>query len=275
MTQTLFPPLPLADWIDTRDTLQKYARLLGKIRQALMPRQRHWWHVSLFVTSTGVTTGPMPAGAMTVELSLDFTAHLASIRTSRGAQWDLVLEGQPLKVLRDDTLGALAELGVHPEIDLSLFEDDAPRAYDDEQVAAFWQAFSQVDILLKTFKGTHREETSPVQVWSHHFDISLVWFSGRLVPDQDPADEEYSDEQMGFGFSTGDGGIPEPYFYVTAYPAPAGWAGNVLPAGARWQTAGWTGAVLPYGALLGVADPAALLMSFWQLAHGAGKQFMR
>ena len=29
------------------------------------------------------------------------------------------------------------------------------------------------------------------------------WFSGRLVPGQDPANAEYADEQMNFGFSTG------------------------------------------------------------------------
>lgn len=275
MTQTLFPPLPLEEWQDTRDTLQKYARVLGKIRQALMPRQRHWWHVSLHVTGTGVTTTPMPAGDMTVELSLDFTAHLASIRTSRGDQWDLVLEGQPVKVFKDDTMKALADLGIQPEIDHSLFDDESPRTYDDEKVEAFWQALSQIDVLLKTFKGTHREETSPVQIWPHHFDISLVWFSGRLVPNQDPDNEDYSDEQMGFGFSTGDGGILEAYFYVTAYPAPDGWAGCDLPAGARWQTEGWTGAVMPYSAVVANDEPQELLMSFWQSAHGAGKRLMR
>lgn len=29
------------------------------------------------------------------------------------------------------------------------------------------------------------------------------WFSGRLVPGQDPANAEFADEQMNFGFSTG------------------------------------------------------------------------
>ena len=42
----------------------------------------------------------------------------------------------------------------------------------------------------------------------------------RKIPGQDPADEESSDKQMNFGFTFGDEGIPEPYFYITAYPLP-------------------------------------------------------
>jgi len=33
-------------------------------------------------------------------------------------------------------------------------------------------------------------------------DVSMNWFSGRLVPDIDPADEESADEQLNFGFVT-------------------------------------------------------------------------
>jgi hypothetical protein len=46
-------------------------------------------------------------------------------------------------------------------------------------VERYWQALAQIDILLKQFRGELREETSPVQLWPHHFDLSLVWFSGR------------------------------------------------------------------------------------------------
>lgn len=41
MKHTRFPPLALADWQETRDTIHQYARVLGKIRQALAPRQKH------------------------------------------------------------------------------------------------------------------------------------------------------------------------------------------------------------------------------------------
>jgi len=67
----------------------------------------------------------------------------------------------------------------------------------------------------------------------------------------------------------------EPYFYVTAYPTPDGFAGSPLPAGARWQTEGWTGAVLPYAELLYSDDPAARLLEFLHAAHQAGARLMQ
>jgi hypothetical protein len=114
-----------------------------------------------------------------------------------------------------------------------------------------------------------------VQLWPHHFDLALLWLSGRRVPGQDPNDPEYADEQMNFGFSAGDEGIAEPYFYATAYPTPAQWTEQPLPEGARWHTAGWTGAILPYVALTEASDPQVLLLDFLRTAHWGGAQFMR
>lgn len=274
MKHTRFPPLALADWQETRDTIHQYTRVLGKIRQALAPRQKHWWHASLHATAVGLTTTPIPAGKLTFDLSLDFAAHLASLRTSRGDQWDLVLEGQPVSIFCRDTCDALGDLGIRPAIDHSLFADDAPRTYEDAQVETYWRALSQVDVMLKEFKGTLPGESSPVQLWPHHFDLSLVWFSGRQVPGQEPANEAEADEQMAFGFSTGDAGIPDPYFYITAYPWPAGLLTETLPAGAQWHTEGWQGAVLPYETLRSSDKPRRTLLNFWRTVHAAGAQHM-
>jgi hypothetical protein len=142
-------------------------------------------------------------------------------------------------------------------------------------VRSFWRTLAQIDAVLKEFRAGLRRESSPVQLWPHHFDLALNWFSGRLVPDQDPDDAEYADEQMNFGFSTGDEGIPEPYFYVTAYPVPAGWMEATLPDEAYWQAAGWTGAVLPYGAVSAAADGRRLLLSFLMKLQEAGAALMK
>ena len=100
----------------------------------------------------------------------------------------------------------------------------------------------------------------------------MNWFSGRLVPGVDPADEENADEQMNFGFVTGDESIVNAYFYATAYPAPQGWGELALPTAAYWHREGWTGAILPYAELRKANDPEQLLMSYLTnvQAHGAG-----
>ena len=275
MSEPIFPPIPLASWQSTRDTITVYAQLLGKIRRALTPKQKHWWHISLRVISVGITTTPIPAGHKTFQLIMDFTIHQLIILTSHGERHQIPLQGQSAAAFCTEVLDALADLGIEPEIDRALFANDTPGTYDETAVSTFWQALSQIDITLKTFKHSFREESSPVQLWPHHFDLAVVWFSGRLVPGQDPANEEYADEQMNFGFSTGDSSIAEPYFYATAYPTPDAFANQPLPEDAYWHTEGFTAAVLPYQALVTANNPHEKLLKFLRAAHQAGSQFMK
>ncbi|HEX6386480.1 MAG TPA: DUF5996 family protein [Anaerolineae bacterium] len=275
MSQSTFPSLPLSSWQSTRDTIAGYAQVVGKVRRALTPPQKHWWHISLRLAAPGLTTTPIPAGDRTFEMLLDFKWHELLIITSQGERHSIPLQGQSLAAFCTETLDALAELGIKPEIDLTLFADDTPGTYDEAAVARFWQALSQIDVVFKAFKATFRGESSPVQLWPHHFDLALLWFSGRLVPGQGPNDPEYADEQMNFGFSTGDAGIPNPYFYATAYPQPEGLTEQSLPSGAYWHTEGFTGAVMMYEALTTVANPKEKVLDFLHAAHHAGSSLMQ
>ncbi len=275
MTENLFPPLPLADWQPSRDTIQGYAQVLGKIRRATTPRQKHWWHISLRVSATGLVTSPIPAGSRMFEMRLDFTSHQLIIATSRGEIWHKPLRGESEAEFWQKTLAVLGQMGLRPEIDRTLFSDTTPGTYNVNGVERFWQALSQINALFTQFKGELRQETSPVQFWPHHFDLSLVWFSGRLVPDVDPADEEHADEQMAFGFSTGDTVIPDPYFYITAYPLPDGLLESPLPEEATWHTEGFQGAVLRYDSLVKADNPAEKLLNFLRTVQQAGASLMK
>ena len=84
----------------------------------------------------------------------------------------------------------------------------------------------------------------------------------------------HANEQMNFGFSTGDGAIPEAYFYATAYPAPDDWIKSELPEGAYWHSEGWSGAVLPYQRLVESENGRRLLLNFLHAAHRAGAKRM-
>ena len=125
------------------------------------------------------------------------------------------------------------------------------------------QVLRSVAAEMETFRAGIREETSPIQLWPHHFDLSMIWLPGEKIAGQDPNDEEYSDKQMNFGFAFGDDGIPEPYFYVTAYPTPDAMAAIRLPAGSEWRTDGFNGAVLTYRTLRDTSDASDYLQDFW------------
>ena len=72
---TAWPPLPYREWEPTKQTLHRYVQMVGKLRMSLVPFRNHWWHVTLYVSAHGLTTGPMPAGDRTVEVELDFVEH--------------------------------------------------------------------------------------------------------------------------------------------------------------------------------------------------------
>ena len=101
-----------------------------------------------------------------------------------------------------------------------------------------------------------------------------MWLPGEKIPGQDPDDEENADKQMNFGFTLGDAGIPEPYFYVTAHPLAAAFSKLPLPAGTTWHTEGFSGAVLLYRSLLQNADPCGYLLELWNGLLSAGRNLM-
>jgi hypothetical protein len=281
MVQTQFPPLPLAGWRTTRDTLHGYGKVLGRIRRALTPHQKHWWHASLRVTDSGFSTGEIPAPERDhdphdrdlFEINLDLQQNRLMVTTSWGVWWEMPLSGQPPLIFCNQVQAALETMGIFVEYDRSDLESvDAP--YDASSAGAYALALSSINAVMNRFKAELRGETSPVQLWPHHFDLALMWLSGRKVPGVDPANEEYADEQMSFGFSTGDEGIPEPYFYTTAYPWPNGIILNPLSPGAQWHLQGWKGALFLYETLVHADQPELRLLHFLRASYQAGSSLM-
>jgi len=274
MTQQL-PGLSLSDWNPTRDTLHQYARIIGKIRGKYMPKSKHWWHITLNVSARGFTTTPFPIAGQNLELSLNLTSHQLVIDSSYGWSSALPLIGQSAVGMCRQISATLAAAGIELESDLLVaFDSEEIMEYDASAIGRFRQAINWVDTVFREFKGGLREETGPVQIFPHHMDVSMNWFSGRLVPDVDPADEENADEQMNFGFVTGDDSITDAYFYTTAYPLPDTWSDTKLPEGAYWHTEGWTGAILPYSALVASAQPKDLLLAYLKVLQSHGKRLM-
>ncbi|MDH3310050.1 MAG: DUF5996 family protein [Gammaproteobacteria bacterium] len=275
MAQNGFLPLALADWRATRDTLHRYTRVLGAVRAALTPKQKHWWHISLRVAPDGLTTTEIPAGKSRFTLRLDLTAHRLVIQTGHTQPAHIPLGGQSSAKLSAQIMTVLEHLGIKPDIDKAKVGDATPAHYDRVAVERFWRALQRIDATVNRFHEKLGANTSPVQLWPHHFDLAMNWFSGRKVPGADPADEEAFEEQMNFGFSTGDDSIPDPYFYITAYPLPAELVKTLLPPDASWHTQGWTGAILPYASLTTAERPEEKLLGFLQQVHEAGSRLMK
>jgi len=264
----------------TRDALHAYALVIGDYPATLRPKRKHWWHISLRPSLEGMTTGPVRApgqfGPADFQLELNPGRSLVRAGASNGAELSEQLHGQPANELAQNLNDFLMSNG----LDRSLLPESAsgtemPTAgYSIEIAATLATAWRAISAAMENFRAGIPEETSPVQLWPHHFDLAMTWLPGEKIPGQDPADEEYSDKQMSFGFTFGDTTIAEPYFYITPYPLPEAFPKLSLPSGTTWHTEGFNGAVLPYRSLVQSADPNGYLLDLWNGLLSAGRTQM-
>jgi hypothetical protein len=285
----LFPPMPLMEWRDTKETLHRFAQIVGKIRLAASARRNHWWNVPFHVTGRGITTRPMGQvdGNPIFTIDFDFVDHRLIVATLDGEERSFPLPGQSVASFHDATLAALAALGVRvdiaiprpfdlPDASRPFAEDTEHATYDPVAANRYWRVLSQVASVLEEFAAGYSGKNSPVHHFWHTFDIAHSRFSGRRIDQPRQADpvtrEAYSQEVISFGFWFGDDTFTEPAFYSYTAPEPAGLAGEPLsPASARWVTRGDSHlAVLRYDAARVETDPRAAVLAFYESAYQAG-----
>ena len=108
-TSPLWPELPYQAWKDTRDTLQLWTQIVGKIRLTQTPWLNHSWHVPLYVNSKGLTTSPIPYESRSFEIQFDFIQHVLDITVSDGSARRLALRPQSVADFYAALMAALAD----------------------------------------------------------------------------------------------------------------------------------------------------------------------
>lgn len=84
MSENLFPPIPLDAWRETKETLHRYAQIVGKVRLARSSPRNHWWrNVPFHLTGRGITSRPMGLDPV-FTIDFDFVAHELLIRSVSG-----------------------------------------------------------------------------------------------------------------------------------------------------------------------------------------------
>jgi hypothetical protein len=266
MSTQSFPRLDVTKIGATRNAVHNYTQVLGDWSSSNQPRRKHWWQLAVHPSIGGISTGLVHSG-IDFELELELGKDRLRGRVVDGNELSEPLAGRPANELAEIVKSFLLDNGIDGQFVPTEKERDshaqAMPAYSAQIAETLGTTLRSVHGALATFRAGIREETSPIQIWPHHFDLAMLWLPGEKIPGQDPDNEEYSDKQMNFGFTFGDEGIPEPYFYVTAYPLPDEFSVLLLPPGTVWNTQGFSGAVLPYRSLLENSNPAEYLVDLW------------
>ena len=281
-----WPPLPLAEWEATRDTLQLWTQVVGKVRMANEPLVNHWWNVPLYVTARGLTTSLIShPGGEAFQIDFDFRSHRLEIATMSGAHQGLALRPMAVAEFYGEVMDGLDQLGVATaiwpvpvEIEGAIpFPDDRVHAsYDPGQVERYWLALVQIVRVLRRFRARFVGKASPIHLFWGALDLAVTRFSGRPAPPHPGGApncgphvmlEAYSHEVSSAGYWPG--GDAEGVFYSYAYPEPPGYRQwPVRPDGAAFR-ADLGEFVLPYEVVRRAGDPDALLLEFFQSTYEA------
>jgi hypothetical protein len=272
----LFPPMPLAAWQDTKQTLHRFCQVVGKLRLAASVRRNHWWNVPFHLTGRGITTRPMGQthGNPIFTIDFDFVDHQLHIHILDGRTVAVPLTGQSVASFHDQTFAALAALGISvaiahpypfdlPDADRRFADDTEHASYDPAWASRYWVVLSQVNLVLEEFAARFSGKVSPVHHFWHTFDIAHTRFSDRHVdqpPTADPVTREaYSREVISFGFWFGDDRFAEPAFYASPPRSRPAWPtsrwSRRRPGGTRATAATWPSCAMTTPAPVPIPGP--------------------
>ncbi len=271
-------------------TLHMWTQVVGKIRLTLSPWTNHSWHVTLYVTSRGLTTSPIPHGSDTFEMQFDFIDHQLLIDKSDGARRKIELKPQPVAEFYRLVMKTLGDLDlpviIHTmpneiENPIPFDQDEEHRSYDAKYVNRFWRVLVQSDRVFKEFRSRFCGKCSPVHFFWGSFDLAVTRFSGRQAPPHPGGvphlpdaitREAYSQEVSSLGFWPGNAAAPTPIFYSYAYPEPPGFAEAKIQPDAAFYQPKLREFILPYDAVRTAQNPDEVLLDFAQSAYDAASK---
>ena len=282
-----WPELNYQMYKETASLVHLWTQIIGKIRLRKMPWLNHSWHVSLYVSPSGFTTGSVPDDQGLFEIEFDFINHLLHVRTSAANGAKIPLESQSIakfyqKVFQElDQLGIAVDIHAAPnELDpaIPFNEDHRPQTYDPAQMKKLWEAFLQVHKVFLKFRAGFIGKCSPVHLFWGAFDLAVTRFSGREAPKHpggmpnmplEVMQEAYSHEVSSAGFWPGGENFPQPAFYSYCYPTPETFGKQPVTPEAAFYSEEMGEFFLPYQAVQESTNPERTLMSFLETTYHA------
>ncbi len=282
-----WPSLPLEAWADTYATLHLWTQIVGKIRLAQTPWTNHSWHVTLYVTPRGLTTGSIPYGNQAFQIDFDFIAHELRIDCDEGSRGVIPLKPQSVAVFYRRLSEEMKKLGLEVKINpkpneiadaVPFDQDEAHASYDPEYANRFWRVLLQSDHVFKKFRARFVGKCSPVHFFWGAPDLAVTRFSGRLAPPHPGgvpnlpdriAQEAYSHEVSSCGFWPGGGPINYAAYYSYAYPEPEGFAKAAIKPASGFYSTDLREFILPYDQVRNASSPEETLLDFLQTTYEA------
>lgn len=282
-----WPVINYDNWKETLATVHLWTQIVGKIRLRKMPWLNHSWHVTLYVSPSGLTTDSIPYQHGIFQIDFDFIQHQLIITTSTGKRETLELRPRTVASFYKELFEKLSSMEIDVMINtvpcelenvIPFEQDEVHQSYDGASMFNYWQALVRIHAVFTRFRASFTGKVSPVHFFWGAFDLAVTRFSGKDAPVHPGSapnmaavimQEAYSKEVSSCGFWPGNDQYPQAAFYAYCYPSPADFASQpVQPEGAFYsQEMGEF--LLPYEVVQSSDNPEQALLSFLQSTYEA------
>jgi hypothetical protein len=287
MTKENWPELSFEKAKKTYETIHLWTQIAGKIKLAKLPWINHSWHVTLFVTPFGLTTGDIPANNKHFQINFDFLQHRLQIITSKKEEKIFELASLSVASCYQHILTTLLEFEIEFQINpipnelenpIPLNLDKAHATYNPKHATDLHQALLIVNEVFNKFRAGFIGKCSPVHFFWGSFDLAVSRFSGReapLHPGGVPnlpdwvVQEAYSHEVSSCGFWPGNDAVPFAAFYTYIYPEPENFKNSAVKPVNAYYDGNLKEFLLPYKEVQQSDTPSEILMEFLHSTYEA------
>ena len=283
----LYEPWPLLSYPDfapTQHLLHMGLQAVGKLKLK-EPFEPQWAELPLWLSSRGLTTGPIHYSGGAYEVTVDLISHQVGCTTSWGFSGRYDLASMSVAEFVEQLFDMLGKAGINAPINLKPQEvpnaipfdrDTLPRLYDPTLVDAWRRILLSTQRVMQVFHGRFKGKTQPIGLMWGTLDIRDVRYNGKSASPGEGADyirrNAMNEELIEIGWWSGSAAYPKPAFYSFTYPQPREIEhAKVSPASSRWESA--MGEFLfDYDDLLKSKDPDGDLLSFFESTYHAGAE---
>lgn len=239
----------LQDWQDTKQILHDAIQIVLRARLINRDPMPNSLQYSTLPTHFGATSGELAFGGV---LEFHYVSGDIVYRRNGDSIFAVDINGKSQTEAFEQVFEAFGEAGLDLEptrdkiTGLTPFELDLEQAFEYADVQ--WRMYTVLGML----KGRMVGGQTPIALWPHGFDLSTLWFPGKM--------DEHNEPHMNFGFSPGTPEVGQPYIYFYAYPLPEKLPDG-LPDIVTWNTAWSTpGGVIEYDKFCDERQPEIALL---------------
>jgi len=279
-----WPLLSYQEFKSTAYLLHRIVQVIGKLK-LITPFEPHWANVGLWVTSHGLSTGPIsiPNGVGTFNIDVDLITHQIACSTSQGEASRFTIHSLSVADFTKSFFMMLNSMGIQITINpmpqevvdpISFYDDTETRDYNANLANAWWHIVLNSQQIMQKYHALFTGCTPAIVFMWGTFDLRDVRYLNKPVnqkPETNFIERNAMDvEQIELGWWHGNEKYPRPAYYSFTWPKPNGIEkAKIKPSKAYWNEE-LSEFILDYNEIRTSSNPEDDLLAFFNSTYQVG-----